>query len=180
MSSVQTPVATKRFIVIGMPSKTHVRSSGEIDRNIVALQHNYLVSTPTSAPVPAPTDRAHMLYSTWESLEGLYELEENWNGYDVAAPDPDAIEQAKKWIQCLYEETRSEGHRWISPHVTANEEGSAVFEWARHKKRLMVCVSPSDAIYIKSWGPSVVSEMTDGEAVSLEARLRLWTWLLVQ
>lgn len=125
-----------------------------------------------------PSDESHPLSSTWKRLDALYDLEENWNGSDVAAPNPDAIERAKAWLQNLYLETKAKSQQWLSPHVTANEEGAVAFEWAKGKKRLVVYIGPEDAWYIKAWGPSVLTEMMDGEAKTTEDRLALWSWFL--
>jgi len=167
---IQTPAETRPRITYNIPT-TQTEGSDEIERFLTALKENRFVPF-------VPTDEAHPLSPAWKRLEALYDLEENWNGYDVPAPNPDAIEHAKAWLQDLYLETKAKGQQWLAPHVAANEEGAVAFEWAKGKKRLVVYIGPEDAWYVKAWGPSVLTEMTDGEAETTEERLALWSWLL--
>ena len=119
----------------------------------------------------------HPLSPTWTRLEALHDLTANWNGGDIPAPAPDAIENARGWINSFYLDAKRGNLAWISPHVSADEEGRAAFEWARGRKRLVVYVSPEETVYIKAWGPSIVSEMEDGSANTPEERTALWAWL---
>lgn len=158
--SYPMPTAIVRTVSAGLASQ-------QIDEMLKALQKNLFV----------PSDANHPFAGTWNQLEALYDLSENWNGYDVLAPNPDAIEHAKAWLQKLYRDTENENLKWISPHVSANEDGHVAFEWARGRKRLTIYVSSNEAWYIKAWGPHIVNDMTDGEANSSKERIPLWSWL---
>src|SRR2546430_297551 len=108
------------------------RYSEEIDSLLKAIKEN--------CSVPGK----HPLSSTWKRLEALYDLEENWNGYEVSAPNPDAVEHAKQWLQAMYRDVKSQGYTWLSPHVSANEDGIVVLEWVKGRKRLSVFISGTE------------------------------------
>ncbi len=110
-------------------------------------------------------------------IDSLCQLGENWNGGTVDAPIPAAIEKAKVWIQELIGEVQLDASSWIAPHVTANEEGHVVFEWVQGRKRLSIFVTPTEVWYIKAWGPSTVTEMSDGSAETPPERLAVWSWI---
>ena len=116
------------------------------------------------------------LARTSKQLDSLCELSENWNGYEVLAPNHNAIEKARAWIKELCRDIRNKNLKWISPHVSANEDGDVSFEWAKGIKRLDINVSPEGAWYLKSWGTHIVNEMLDGEANSSKDRISLWSW----
>ena len=122
------------------------------------------------------TDGVHPLTATWKHIDALSELGENWNGYMVSAPNPDAMEAAKQWVSFLYDEIIGTKYPWKKPHVSADEEGNVVFEWVQAKKRLAVYVSPGESLYIKAWGPSIASDMSDGDAGVPAERLDFWAW----
>lgn len=125
-----------------------------------------------------PKDEVSALSKTLYRIEALREMKENWNGYEVAVPDAAAIEHACNWLNSFYHEIIDRMQEWIAPHVTADEEGSVVFEWVRGRKWLSVYVSQTTACYIQAWGPDVLDEMRDGEATTTWDRQAIWTWLL--
>lgn len=120
-----------------------------------------------------------------DDLDTLIRLPEGWNGYDAAAPNPDAIEQARSWIRQMYEDGKAVGGSrreprvaaWHNPHVTADEYGDVVFEWWNEDKALTVYVSRGEARYIKGWGLNIETDMENGEATSSATRRKLWAWL---
>ena len=148
--SPQTPAMNRPSATFNMPTNK-TQGSKEIESIFEALSKNQFVT-------PA-VEQSHPLSPTWERLEALYDLEDNWNGYDIPAPMPDAIENAKNWIECLYRDTKNGNYSWFSPHVSADEDGHIAFEWARGRKRLAIYVAPKEAWYIQAWGPSVTNEM---------------------
>lgn len=119
----------------------------------------------------------------WEVLDRVRNLlswPEGWNGYDVAAPKPDAIRRARSWIAQMYEDALKTGKGWHTPHVAADEDGDVMFEWWNddNETGLTIYVSEESATYLIAWGTSMVSQMEDGDATSPEIRQRLWTRLL--
>lgn len=114
---------------------------------------------------------------TTDDLDALRELPEDWNGYDVEAPNPYAIERARMWIRQMHEDVEAIGRRWHNPHVAPAEEGDVMFEWWNGDKALTVYVSGDDVNYIIGWGPNLETDMEDGEATTSERRRKLWAWL---
>jgi hypothetical protein len=62
--------------------------------------------------------------------------------------------------------------------VTADADGAVVFEWWYGTKKLTVYVSDKSAEYVKVWGTDINSEMSDGEAESVDMCRALWLWLV--
>lgn len=117
------------------------------------------------------------LWEVTEKVIGLLRWQEGWNGFDVAAPNPKAVAHAILWVRDMYSDALATGRDWRDPHVTADEDGDAAFEWRNGEKGLAVYVSGEDASYIKHWGVDIASEMEDGDASTSESRRELWSWL---
>ncbi len=175
----QTPATKNQTVVLNIPSKTNTPENDSL-RSILEAQSsgNFYRLSRTEVIIPKQSDITSPLSYTFDQLDKLYDLEENWNGYEVASPNPDAIEHARSWIGKLYLETQEKKLRWIKPHVTANEEGNAVFEWAKNKRRIVIYVSPKNVDFLKIWGPNILDEMIDGEAMNGISRSSIWEWLL--
>jgi hypothetical protein len=103
---------------------------------------------------------------------------DGWNGYDVSAPNSEAIGHAMVWITQMYRDALAENGTWYAPQVAADEDGDVMFEWWNREKALTVYVSNDDVRYIKGWGLDAESEMEDGEPTTPEIRRTLWTWLI--
>ncbi len=114
---------------------------------------------------------------TLNKIINLLTLPDGWNGYDACAPQLDAVEYACRWISFFHKEVISSGRKWLSPNVTASDEGEVVFEWWQSTKKLTVYVSNQNAEYLKVWGPDINTDMEDGKADSDTLRL-LWKWLM--
>ena len=114
---------------------------------------------------------------TGEEIISLSSWPEGWNGYDAAAPSPEAIRHALSWIEDLYEDTLTLDRRWIAPHVVADADGNVVLEWWEGRKKLTIYVHPDTVEYIKVWGPDIFSDMEDGEVEGTEDHRALWRWL---
>lgn len=114
---------------------------------------------------------------TTADLLGLLNRREGWNGYDAAAPDPDAVAQAYGWITRLFAMAVMTGLPWIAPNVTAGPDGEVVFDWWRDDKSLTVYVEAQDTQFLRATGSEPGAEMVDGGAESLETCISLWSWL---
>jgi hypothetical protein len=151
-----------------------------LSTSALALISDYLrladeLSSAKTAHAETPTEDYSPIVRTLHRLDELRKLEDNWNGYNVSAPQHEAIAFAKQWVEKTYLILPK---LWTIPHVTANEDGEVVLEWSKGKKRLLVYISDQDAGYIMAWGPSITSEMTDGEAMSEQSRGQILAWLL--
>lgn len=115
---------------------------------------------------------------TLNKIHSLLALPDGWNGYDACAPQFEAVEYACRWISFFYKEVVSSGQKWLSPNVTASDEGEVVFEWWQGSKKLTVYVSNQSAEYLKVWGPDINANMEDGKADSSNTPGLLWKWLM--
>jgi len=176
MYVMQTPTHSNYFSVLVSPPQPKVfdplsegrgkrRNSEEIDRLPVAIKEYRVISG--RYPLPAE----------WKRLEALYDLPENWNGYEVDKPDPNAIEKARKWLGQLYADVSSSGRSWYPPHITANEDGAVVFEWAKRQKRLSIYISDTECWYLQSWGLDILEEMRDGDLTKATECFAIWSWM---
>ncbi len=117
------------------------------------------------------------LEPTIAGLRGLLDRREGWNGYDAAAPDPDAVTQACDWITRLFVMTVVTGLPLIAPNVTAGPDGEVVFDWWRGDKSLTVYVEAQDTQFLRATGSEPGAEMVDGSAESVDTCISLWSWL---
>ena len=115
------------------------------------------------------------LLSVLARIDALRGRPENWNGYNTAAPNPESIEYATHWIQCLYNEICAAGGQWLAPHVSADEAGNASLEWQREEKNLTAYVSPDEVEYIRT--PGSVEKIESGSMTSASTQMALWNWL---
>jgi hypothetical protein len=114
-----------------------------------------------------------------DTLGKLYSLLRASGGEDVfsaANPNPASVSRASYWIASLYEDAAEAGS-WVSPHVSADEEGDVALEWWKDDRKLTVYVSPKTVEYIKVERPSVGSDMVDGLIETFEDGRELWRWL---
>lgn len=133
------------------------------------------VTGPHSALRFLPAD----LEDTYADIDALKSLEAGWNGYDVAEPKIEAIHDATKWIQQMYEDVMRSELAWRKPHVAADENGDVTFEWWNGDKGLTIYVSADGSVsYLKDWGPDMIDDMEDGPLSTLEERRELWAWFV--
>lgn len=118
------------------------------------------------------------LASTRAKINALLNWEDGWNGYDASAPSLPAIRHAHVWIELLHQTVVASNQRWIDPNVTVDASGEVVFGWWNGKKELSIYITAGAAEYIQVWGPSIVSDMSEGDAEPLLARHTLWQWLI--
>lgn len=67
-----------------------------------------------------------------ESLRQVYALRSlplGWNGGDSLPPAAESVRYARHWLEAQWQQCQAEGVRWYAPNVTADAEGSVVFEW---------------------------------------------------
>lgn len=140
---------------------------------------NYFVHPGIGDGEPRPIYRnfGEPHWKTREEILSLSSWPEGWNGYDAAAPNPDAVRHAFSWIEDLYEDISTTKRGWISPHVVADADGNVVLEWWEGRKKLTIYVHPETVEYIKVWGPDIFSDMEDGEVGGAEDHRALWRWL---
>ena len=124
-----------------------------------------------------PFDPLQELESVLNAIQSLYERPENWNGYKVASPNPEAIQHALTWMTFLYATVVCSGKEWITPHITSDEEGNVVFEWSHDKRELTLYILPEGIEFIRTPGSTTEEESEEGEITSDAERDLLWQWL---
>lgn len=118
------------------------------------------------------------LEDTFADINALQYLDAGWNGYDVAAPKIEAIQEATERIEQMYEDVMRSGLTWRKPHVAADENGDVTFEWWNGDKGLTIYVSTDgSASYLKDWGLDMVNDMEDGAVSSPGEFHDIWAWL---
>ena len=101
----------------------------------------------------------------------------DWPEYQGMAPDAAAISFAATWIEDIYRNALKAGQRWITPLITASEEGEVVFEWWHGQKKLTVTILGQTAVAVKRTGVRPHISREEVAAVSPQSRTRLWAWL---
>ncbi len=101
---------------------------------------------------------------------------EGWNGYDAPKPNPASVRHALLWAEDLYRDLSA--GLWIDPHISADEDGEATFEWWKGQKKLTVYVTSKEVEYIKVEKVNSSLEMEDGFIETPKDRRMLWNWLL--
>ena len=123
---------------------------------------------------------AYEKYRQWEKLrnhiKNFENMDDNWNGYNVSAPNLSSIDHSIRWLKCLFDSTML-SNAWINPMVSPDENGDIVFEWQLEDKWLCVIVSPSDVSYLCEGGMPEGSNSLEGMADTQSQREMLWRWL---
>ena len=125
---------------------------------------------------PVAIGLQNRLIALQNRIQSFSERGENWNGYDVAAPDPAAIAHAVQWIGTLFD-TVLRRSVWQEPIVGPDENGNIVFEWQRGERWLCITVSADAAAALRE-GDLPTGESGEGQADTPQQRETLWTWLM--
>ena len=113
------------------------------------------------------------------ALKNIFEeLQCVLKGDSMLIPGYAVVAYAKDWIRGLFLETEKLGLRWIEPHMTANSDGEIVIEWWHGVRKLTVYIGNQSAEYVKVWGKSADSLITDGNAETIRDCRLLWIWLV--
>ena len=122
--------------------------------------------------VPAKDPR---LFASHVSIDRVAALPQNWDGHGSVRPLPSAVERARQ----LLEEAFRAVHRtagWQAPYISASEDGEIVFEWWNGARKLTIYIGPEHSTFLKSWGPNVLEEMSDG-VLAQNWDPEHWVWL---
>ena len=111
-------------------------------------------------------------------LRKLFALRENWDGHGSAKPVFEAVVRAYRAVLEMYQLAALSGHGWTNPNVSADENGTVVFEWWRGQRKLTMYVTASEMSYVRVWGNNIDTDMVDGPVDGLEYDFTpLWGWL---
>ena len=84
---------------------------------------------PTAIFIPSETQGQAALSESLSQVYALRSLPTGWNGSDALPPSPASVKHARHWLEAQWRQCRLEGVPWYAPNVTADAEGSVVFEW---------------------------------------------------
>lgn len=110
-------------------------------------------------------------------LDELAELTFDWDLHGSEAPSDQTIGFARLVLRVLRNAVIADGDMWVSPHMTASEDGEIVFEWWVGVRKLTVYCGERNVQYIRVWGADIDSEMDEGLIGSPSDFRRLWNWL---
>lgn len=126
-------------------------------------------------PVVSLPARDPHLTQSHASLDRLAALRDNWDGHGSRRPTAASLERARQLLEDAFRIT-NETTGWQAPHISASEDGEIVFEWWNGSRKVTIYVGDEQSSFLKSWGPHVVDEMSDGLLVE-NWDPGLWVWL---
>lgn len=112
-----------------------------------------------------------------DALDELAAFNDNWDGRESPAPSSIAIETARRWLDDLRAESYLAGRPWISPHVSAGDDGEISLEWWRQTRKISLYFGTNQPEFVKVWGPHIQNDMDSGVLESSAAFRALWVWL---
>lgn len=73
--------------------------------------------------------------AAFAKLEGLFQLDEGWDGEDAPKPDPELISAATRWLTDKLNNAQAD-----SPpsRILASPDGDIVFQWVTSSSRLQI------------------------------------------
>jgi hypothetical protein len=101
---------------------------------------NSPISEQFSTGVSGASHTSEWLEPVLSQLESLSSLEKNWDGYGAAAPRPEVVLAAIKFIRHL-----AANSVISAPHVSPTRTGGVLFEWERDPYHLEVQFVSKDA-----------------------------------
>lgn len=64
----------------------------------------------------------------------------------------------------------------MTPLLSSDENGRPTLEWWHEGRKLTVYIEK--AVFVKAWGPNVITEMEDGEIETVQDVKDLQAWLV--
>lgn len=118
-----------------------------------------------------------LLIPQLKEIVELGQLEDNWDGYGCAAASAEAVASSSEFLKRFYDAYSRSG-RYRMPFITCNEYREVVFEWWAHTRKLTIYFNGTTIRYLKSWGPDMDAEMSDGVLERPRMADSLWIWLI--
>ena len=88
-----------------------------------------------------------------------------------------SLDQATHFIDEFLNTVVSEGHSWITPLISSDEDGNISVEWYGEERQLHFQIEEKTVVYIQVWGPNIETEM-HVETLRSKDYLKIWKWLL--
>lgn len=117
------------------------------------------------------------LQDVYRNLDG-FALSAKLQG--VVGPSPTTIQRAKDWAAILFFSCEAQDLPWKFPHITVDEMCNIDFEFycLEHCLLLNFCDEVQEPYYLKSWGPNMSEQMSDGILSSDHEIVTVYKWLL--
>ena len=112
-----------------------------------------------------------------ERFAVLAQREDNWDGYDSKKPTELSLARAKHLMEELLDSIVSNGHLWLTPFISSDEDGDITVEWYEKGRQLHIQIGRNDMEYLQVWGTNIDTEMYE-DFLTPDDYLTLWEWLL--
>lgn len=134
------------------------------------------MSAPSASELPdlSVAAREPKIFASHNTIDRIAAMPDDWDSHRSAAPNPYAVERARQFIEDAFRATEAVG--WQTPYISASEDGEIAFEWWNGPRKLTIYVGPEQTTFLKSWGPHIVEDMTDG-VLTQNWDTSLWAWL---
>ena len=111
-----------------------------------------------------------------DRFDVLAQREDNWDGYGSKKPTELTLGHAKYLMEELLDSITSDGHSWLTPFISSDQDGYITAEWYEGEQELHIQIGENEAEYLQVWGTNIVTEMHE-DFLSQDDYLRLWEWL---
>lgn len=112
-----------------------------------------------------------------EQFEVISHREFNWDGYESKKPNKLSLNHAKYLMEEFLHAVVTEGHSWITPLISSDEDGNISVEWYGEGRQLHFQIEEKTVVYIQVWGPNIETEM-HVDTLNRKDYLKIWKWLL--
>ena len=112
-----------------------------------------------------------------EQFDVIAQREDNWDEYESKKPNKLSLNGAKHFMEEFLDTVVSEGHSWLTPLISSDEDGYITVEWYGEARQLHLQIEANAVVYIQVWGPNIDTEM-NVDVLHRKDYLTIWKWLL--
>ena len=112
-----------------------------------------------------------------EQFDVIAQREDNWDEYESKKPNKLSLNRAKHFMEEFLDTVVSEGHSWLTPLISSDEDGYITVEWYGDARQLHLQIEANAVVYIQVWGPNIETEM-NVDVLHRKDYLTIWKWLL--
>ena len=112
-----------------------------------------------------------------DQFRAVAQREDNWDGRESKKPNELALENAKHLMGEFLDVVISEGHSWLTPFISSDEDGCVTVAWHKEEHELHLEIAEDEVEYVTVWGIKIDTEMDVG-ILNRDNYVTLWNWLL--
>ena len=112
-----------------------------------------------------------------ERFYAIAQREDNWDEHESKKPNKLSLNGAKHFMEEFLDTVVSEGHSWLAPLISSEEDGYITVEWYGEARQLHLQIEGDEVVYIQVWGPNIETEM-HVDILHRGDYLTIWKWLL--